>query len=636
MRQASTADDTTLGRRAILGRRRQCRSTRRRAEEESTFHHYTGNAIPWFVRGDLDRVLVLRDRLRGDLAAAGTPVRIAVPAMTHRATATAGLRLLPVCPCPRAGGAGAAVGAGEDEQPSGVTAAWAAGWPPRSSRRRARPARPAGMLTRLGLSIFFTMNVMAFTMALWTTDVYGPARPASRLLPVMHGLFRYLVLLFSLPVLACWACPFRAAPGRACAGASCRPTALLASGVGARVRLLVPVGVPGRGPDLLRGRLRDPGDDDARPLARGDRQAEGRPRRSMPWRRLLPDRVRRLGPDGQEELVPLEEVRSGDRLRVLPGERFPADGRVARNAGLVDEQVLTGESRPVLKEPGDRILGGTLNLDGDLIDRGDRGAGRGHARPGGRAGPPRARVQGALSAAGRPGLDLVRPGGGGGRRRWRSCVHWAFGSLEQRAHGRPGGRADRLPVRPGAGHAPGRLERARPGGEPAGPVPQRRGARAAGRRRGGPVRQDRDPHDRRGGCLHLPLSSTPRSERAMSWRSRALAGVLAARSVAGDRATCSRRMYVPGSEHLPICRGSPRARASEWSATVDGDGSETSISLGSPLFMDERGLHLGPAICARPSRTPKPRGLRGPGRLGRSEPAGSSSSTNSGARAAPR
>ena len=53
----------------------------------------------------------------------------------------------------------------------------------------------------------------------------------------------------------------------------------------------------------------------------------------------------------------------------MPGERFPADGQVERNAALVDEQVLTGESRPVFKEQGARILGGTLNLDGDLVVR---------------------------------------------------------------------------------------------------------------------------------------------------------------------------------------------------------------------------------------------------------------------------
>ncbi len=57
------------------------------------------------------------------------------------------------------------------------------------------------MLARLGLSVFFTMNVMAFTMALWTTDVYGPVESSGRLAVTLHGLFRYLVLLFSLPVL---------------------------------------------------------------------------------------------------------------------------------------------------------------------------------------------------------------------------------------------------------------------------------------------------------------------------------------------------------------------------------------------------------------------------------------------------
>ncbi len=70
---------------------------------------------------------------------------------------------------------------------------------------------------------------------------------------------------------------------------------------------------------------------------------------------------------------------AGAARRAFPGRRAGV-----RNRGLVDEQVLTGESRPVLKEPGDRILGGTLNLDGDLTIRGDRGRRAGDARPGGR------------------------------------------------------------------------------------------------------------------------------------------------------------------------------------------------------------------------------------------------------------
>ena len=57
------------------------------------------------------------------------------------------------------------------------------------------------MLARLGLSIFFTMNVMAFTMALWTADVYGGGEASGRLASTLNGLFRYLVALFSLPVL---------------------------------------------------------------------------------------------------------------------------------------------------------------------------------------------------------------------------------------------------------------------------------------------------------------------------------------------------------------------------------------------------------------------------------------------------
>ena len=69
--------------------------------------------------------------------------------------------------------------------------------------------------------------------------------------------------------------------------------------------------------------------------------------------RLLPVEVRRLGPGWtRSSLSRSPKSKVGDRLRILPGERFPADGQVERNAALVDEQVLTGESRPVLKEQG--------------------------------------------------------------------------------------------------------------------------------------------------------------------------------------------------------------------------------------------------------------------------------------------
>jgi heavy metal translocating P-type ATPase len=81
---------------------------------------------------------------------------------------------------------------------------------------------------------------------------------------------------------------------------------------------------------------------------------------------LLPDEAR-LVRDGTTVRVPADTVGPGDCLRVQAGERFPCDGQVQCHQALVDEQVLTGESQPVPRGPGDRVLGGTLNLDGDLL-----------------------------------------------------------------------------------------------------------------------------------------------------------------------------------------------------------------------------------------------------------------------------
>lgn len=224
-----------------------------------------------------------------------------------------------------------------------------------------------GILTRLGLSIFFTMNVMAFTMALWTTDVYEAADRADNLLLAMHGLFRYLVLLFSLPVLVLLGIPLGSSAWKSLRQGVISTDALLSLGVGAAFAVSFWSVLRGGGPIYFEvgcvilvmttlGRWLE---------------ATGRLKASSALdalARLLPETVRRVGPDG-EQAIPLDQVARGDLLRILPGERFPADGTVERNSALVDEQVLTGESRPTLKEPGGRILGGTLNLDGDLVVR---------------------------------------------------------------------------------------------------------------------------------------------------------------------------------------------------------------------------------------------------------------------------
>ena len=65
--------------------------------------------------------------------------------------------------------------------------------------------------------------------------------------------------------------------------------------------------------------------------------------------------------DGADEEVPLEEVQVGDRLRVRPGEKIPVDGVVLEGRSTVDESMLTGEPMPVEKQPGDKVIGGTVN-----------------------------------------------------------------------------------------------------------------------------------------------------------------------------------------------------------------------------------------------------------------------------------
>jgi cation-transporting ATPase V/Cu+-exporting ATPase len=73
--------------------------------------------------------------------------------------------------------------------------------------------------------------------------------------------------------------------------------------------------------------------------------------------------------DGEERMVPVEEVQSGDLLKVRPGEKIPVDGEVVEGASAVDESMLTGESVPVDKAVGDRVTGATLNTSGVLTVR---------------------------------------------------------------------------------------------------------------------------------------------------------------------------------------------------------------------------------------------------------------------------
>ncbi len=82
---------------------------------------------------------------------------------------------------------------------------------------------------------------------------------------------------------------------------------------------------------------------------------------------LAPKTARRIGADGGEEETSLGLVVVGDRLRVRPGEKIPVDGEVVEGRSTVDESMVTGESMPVAKAKGDRVIGGTLNQTGALV-----------------------------------------------------------------------------------------------------------------------------------------------------------------------------------------------------------------------------------------------------------------------------
>jgi len=83
----------------------------------------------------------------------------------------------------------------------------------------------------------------------------------------------------------------------------------------------------------------------------------------------LSPKVARIVRDGTEEDIPLEQVKPGDRLRVRPGEKVPVDGVLEEGKSALDEAMITGESMPVEKQAGSRVIGATVNGTGSFIMR---------------------------------------------------------------------------------------------------------------------------------------------------------------------------------------------------------------------------------------------------------------------------
>lgn len=228
-------------------------------------------------------------------------------------------------------------------------------------------------LTRLGIAIFFAMNVSMFTMALWSHDIYE-VDPSDTLASSLTELFVWLSFFCSIPVLLLLGVPIAGSAYRALRSGRITTDLLVFAGVVTAFGYSVVSMLAGSSHIYFEvaslvlvlvtlGRWIE---------ANGKLQTN---EVLESLERLLPDTSRKLDATSEdrlqsvhtEEEVPTSTLKPGDRIRILPGERIPADGFVENQAASIDEQMLTGESRPVLKQPGDTVSSGTLNLDADLI-----------------------------------------------------------------------------------------------------------------------------------------------------------------------------------------------------------------------------------------------------------------------------
>jgi len=232
-------------------------------------------------------------------------------------------------------------------------------------RERAVDGELGATCFRLAMSVFLSLNVMVFTMWLWTQDVYGTEGDnGTTTAVVLWSVCRYLCLVLSLPVLWMLGEPVAVGAWKSLRRGVPTTDLLLVVGTLAAFAYSIVSTVRGSGPVYFEigcavlvlvtlGRWLE---------ATGKQQAVAA---LTSLEKLLPAEVRRYDGDALQN-VSLDAVQIGDRLHVVAGERLPTDGRIVRGVASIDAQLLTGESRPTVVEPGDAVLGGTLNLDGDL------------------------------------------------------------------------------------------------------------------------------------------------------------------------------------------------------------------------------------------------------------------------------
>lgn len=234
-------------------------------------------------------------------------------------------------------------------------------------------APPTTLVLRLGLGIFLAINIMVFSWIFYSTEVFGPAADPGAAYAPLFALFAYLLMFLCTVLVVTLGFPLAGdaldrlrtpcATGLGLLG-RVDTNLLICVGVGAAYLLSVVHTLGGAGSlyfdtaamvlvIVTLGQYLEAGAKRRAAGAAGARLAD-LPRSA--W-------VRR---DGTLHQVDTSDLRAGDEVRVRAGEALPADGRVIEGSVHLDESSLTGESRPRAVQEGDRVLGGSVSLDGAL------------------------------------------------------------------------------------------------------------------------------------------------------------------------------------------------------------------------------------------------------------------------------
>jgi heavy metal translocating P-type ATPase len=221
------------------------------------------------------------------------------------------------------------------------------------------------MMTALGLSIFFSMSVMVFTVAHWMEGADGAESGPTRELSARFGqLLQWLALLFTTPVLLLLGKPLVDNVVADLRRGALTSDLLLFIGVATSFTYSMVSVLRGNGPVYF---------ETACVILIAVTYGRWLSATSRLRTNAVLDELEKLLPaaakvfrNGQWSEMTLGDVAVGDVLLVQAGERIPVDGRVTRGEAEIDEQVFTGESLPVHRGPGDQVFAGTLNLESTI------------------------------------------------------------------------------------------------------------------------------------------------------------------------------------------------------------------------------------------------------------------------------